>query len=265
MDILAEKDKTNLDKDLISIIKLLKYKDNSIELVGSSKLKALQYFSDYDLNTYFEKPKQPDLKQFLLTVISNITRYDKLYFIELKFQTLKGEKVKFTPSTIHTLEDKFISNSFFEHLHFIKLDIVGYIQKRFIEISVNYFFIRKSLSLHQYVKSMNDDMNQMKKEKNYFKLLKRKFNIYRANNNKVMCVKLIDYFNSDIGRDYQIKSTLEAMELVYNNYKDSFTKQLIVNELKSIKNTATISSIKSLIKHYKTICNKDAEKMIKTL
>ena len=87
----------------------------------------------------------------------------------------------------------------------IKMDIVTLQNGRFIEISEVYnIYIdgesNSDYSIENIRKELTDDMNEMIKEGNLMKALKRKYSILNLDNkDKAVREKLIDYFNSPIG------------------------------------------------------------------
>ena len=86
MDILEKKQKGEFDNDLKDIIKILKFKNNPIELKGSSSLKSQQYFSDYDIFTiirynYGVEEIYDEFHKILNNIISSYDLYISLPWI----------------------------------------------------------------------------------------------------------------------------------------------------------------------------------------
>jgi hypothetical protein len=124
-----------------------------------------------------------------------------------KFILNKGKKVYF--------EDAFNAKSM------IKIDIIAFINKKFTEFS-NIFEISKLTEKEkhtnqEYKTKMLDDIKKYKNENNYFKALKRFYNLHKQNN------KIIDFFNSKTGKIYHYYSNLETIKILLENYKDSST------------------------------------------
>ena len=243
MDILEKKQKGEFDNDLKDIIKILKFKNNPIELKGSSSLKSQQYFSDYDIFTiirynYGVEEIYDEFHKILNNIISS---YD-LYFIEFKLQTKKGKKFKWLPNDEFGFEE---FKKHFKDIDFAKIDIVARNQNIFIEVSCNYIF-NDEISLSgdnitnekQNIKDINeltDGIKDLKKENNYFKILKRMFSIYKLQNDTHKIKMLNKIFNSDMGMTYKKISNLEAIKLVKEHYKDADTKKKIEINLLDIK------------------------------
>jgi hypothetical protein len=72
---------------------------------------------------------------------------------------------------------------------------------------------------------INDDIKELSKNKEYYKVLKRQFNIYKANKDYPKLLELTEYFNSDIGKKYQTKSNLEAIKKILSICKDTLTNR----------------------------------------
>ena len=87
MDILQPKYKNLLDKKLLNIINLIKFKNNNIELKGCSSLSSQKYFSDYDLFSNISIiPTIEDTYNEFKRMLDELEKND-IKFIELKLQT----------------------------------------------------------------------------------------------------------------------------------------------------------------------------------
>jgi hypothetical protein len=89
--------------------------------------------------------------------------------------------------------------------------------------------------------------------------LKRQFNIYKANKDYPKLLLLTDYFNSDIGKQYQIKSNLEAIKKIHSIYKDTLTNRKIEINLKDIKDDVNVNNKNSKLKEYSKEINDNAK------
>jgi hypothetical protein len=121
--------------------------------------------------------------------------------IQQGYKELSGSRREYF---IDALQDKAI----------IKLDIVYYIYDQFIEFS-NIFEIyygnKTYMPSINILESLKDDMNDLIREGNYFKYLKRLFVLEKINKNEQMVNNLIDVFNSNLGLVYKIASQLKTM------------------------------------------------------
>ena len=123
MDILQPKYKNLLDKKLLNIINLIKFKNNNIELKGSSSLSSQTYFSDYDLFSNISIiPNIEDTYNEFKRMLDELEKND-IKFIELKFQTKDDKKIWFKPNKPFTV-NKFKKD--YDNIDFIKLDIIPF-------------------------------------------------------------------------------------------------------------------------------------------
>jgi hypothetical protein len=255
MDILEKKEKSQFDNDLKDIIKILKFKNNPIELKGSSSLKSQKYFSDYDLFTniilnYGVDEVYDEFRKILNNIISS---YD-LYFIEFKIQTKKGKKYRWFPNDDFKYED---FKKAFKDVDFAKIDIVSRTVNIFIEVSCIYKFSQDVLPTEEYISSLNKDIKELKKEGNYYKILKRLFNIFKLENNIHNIEMLTKVFNSELGKQYKTISNLEAIESLKKYYKDADTNKKIEINLTDINEPHTENNLKK----YKNELNDKAKKI----
>ena len=106
------------------------------------------------------------------------------------------------------------------HEGMIKLDLVAFINSRFIEISEVYNITLNKKSNMNYSKSevlkeLNSEYIDLVKDDNYMKALKRMFSIIKSNNPKDKKLDiLINYFNSPIGLLYRCKADLETITII---------------------------------------------------
>jgi hypothetical protein len=212
--------------DVLHLISDLRFGKMPIELVGSASLRNQRYFSDYDFFSVTGKSTPYKTYEELNNIIRKISNNSNYYPIELKIQLDNGEKIKkFHPIDLSYDEFK----SAFNIIDFIKIDLVLFTDSRFIEVSIIYKMnITKKFTVDMYTRELQKDIQELKKEKNYYKILKRYFNLARVTNNKDLMISLMKLFNSDVGQMYQYKSNLEAIKLVKDFYKnDDKVKQKI--------------------------------------
>jgi len=256
MDILQPKYKNLLDKKLLNIINVIKFKNNNIEIKGSSSLSSQKYFSDYDLFSNISIiPNIEDTYNEFKRILEELDKND-IKFIELKFQTKDNKKIRFKPNKPFTL-NKFKKE--YDNIDFIKLDIIPFISNTFIEVSIIYKFNKDKLTTSNYIEMLNDDIKELNKNKEYYKILKRKFNIYKAKKDYPKLLELTNYFNSDIGKQYQIKSNLEAINKIHEIYKDNLTNRKIEINLKDIKDDVNFNNINNKLKEYSKNINTNAK------
>jgi len=260
MDILETKGNFDLKDEIKNIMKILKFKNNPIELKGSGSLKSQEYFSDYDFLTKIKYNYSPnEIYDEFKNIISDILRDKDLYFIELKIQKDK-KKYRWYPSDNFDKDD-FIKK--FKDALFVKLDIVSYIDKYFIDISCIYDFSNKTLSTEDYISNIQKDIKVLKKERKFYKILKRLFSIYKVQNNKNGMLLLTKTFNSDLGALYKKISNIEAIENVLKYYNDDMTKHKVEINFKEIKESP--KTYKNDFVSYNERINNEAKNIYKNL
>ena len=255
------KRKKGSDPEINKFLKELQYKNDKILVKGSNNYLNQKYFSDYDLYANLVQTDSKDIFDNIMKIINKTNDNPDMYFIEMKIQKSNGEKIKFNKIDDITF-DKFNKN--FSNLDYIKLDYVVRVYNNLFEMSCNYFFSsEKERNSDNIVKELLESIKDLKKENNYFKILKRIFsinNFYNQNDKLVdeKTVNLISKFlNSDeYGKMYQIMGILEANKKLVENYNDKNTIKKIIINLKDLGYAPDIRIINKEIKDiYKKINN----------
>jgi hypothetical protein len=236
MDILHKRNISEFDYKIIDIIKILKFNKYKIDIKGSSSLKSQQYFSDYDFFCQIpDKIGGDEAYNTIINIVRKVGEQFGIYFIELKLQTLNNKKIRWYDAD-NIDKNKFVK--YFNDVDFIKLDIVANIDNRLTEISVIYKF-GENITV-DYISGLKSDIKELKKEGKYYKVLKRMFNIYKAEGDKDKLVDLTKFFNSEYGQIYKRLSNLDAIKLVADNYDDNTTKKIIKYNLKELGNLSQL-------------------------
>lgn len=244
--------------ELHNINKILQFKNNKIDVKGTSSYKAQKYFSDYDLfSSISGKHKPDDIFDEIQNIFSRIKSDPNLYFIELKVQN-KNSKKKFF--NMDFTKQQFIKSV--KDLDYIKIDVIARFGNIFIEVSIIYSFNKEEPNSKSYIDSLKDDIKELLKEGNYYKVLKRYFALYKTMGDKKKLLDLTKYFNSDMGAMYQKTSNLKALKLLLDNYDDENTIKKVIINLKDIKEDPDYLLIKKNIKKYEKIYNNDAKKIL---
>lgn len=263
MDILQEKQRGEYDYELMKIIKNLQYKNFKIEFKGSASLKSQRFFSDYDLFTNISENQTSEEAYITLKdIINNVSKMDNVYFMELKMEKKNGEKIKFY--TVESIKYPKFKKAY-ENIDFVKIDYITFLNNVFMELSIIYQFGKGEMEKKEYLKSLKEDMQELKKENKYYKLLKRLFNVYKMEENREGIIFLNEVFNSDLGEIYQKISNLEAIISLSKVYKDKETKKRILINLKDIRETGTLPTIRRRIKKYNKILNEIAREIYEEL
>ena len=259
-------EKRRYNNNLLNVISLIRYDNYKIELLGSASLQSQKYYSDYDLFSVIKKDDTETAFNKFNKILENIKENPYLYFIELKIQTKNNEKYKINPKQKLTYNN---FEKYFKDVDFVKIDLVNYDENTFMEVSIIYKIDDKEIEEQEYKKSLTDDIKDLITEKKYYKALKRFLNIFRLENKTKKVVELTNFFNSNVGLLYRIKSNLEAIDLVKEYYKDKTTKKRIELNLKHIKpftfeyNNITYDVLTNFDKLNEYINNRGLEQMKK--
>lgn len=199
---------------LYELVKALTFKDNKLNLAGSSGLKSQQYGSDYDFNTIIKDDLNADqLFTEFSKIIKRIDDSDSIYFVEFKMENTDGKKKKFfKPDDI--TKKSFTDFYDTKKIAFIKIDVVYRMGNEFMEASVIYLFNTEADD--NYLENLKKDMLDYLDEGMYYKALKRLFSILKEDDegNGEKLVALTKFFNSETGALYQFNSQLKALELL---------------------------------------------------
>ena len=265
MDVLKIKP---VSKIIVDYIKILQYKNKKVEIKGSSSLQSQQYYSDIDLFSDISSIADNSIEIYreIMRILHHANLRHDMYFIEFKIQTLHN-KYKF-----HKIEDitesKFIKD--FKDVQFIKIDFVIRLNYKFMELSIIYNFDKKYEDV-DFIKMMNDDIKELMKENNYYKILKRVFSkiAYQKEEHlqydKALLIFLSKFFNSEYGKQYQEVNNLKALDLLLTHYNDMKTIKLVLDNLRDINIEPNIKLIKSAIKQKESYINKEAKRIFKTI
>jgi len=257
MNLLEEKDKIQL-RDLYYLFDILQYDNNKVNLVGSSSLKSQYYFSDYDFNTTIRKKQKPtEIMGKIEDILKEMNNDENNYFIEMKIE-YNDDKNKLKIFEYNDIKNLNIED--YENVNIIKLDYIVKFDYEFVEVSMIYNFSNTKKSKRQLINHYNDDIKELKKDNNYFKVLKRIFSIKRLDfyNNKDDLVKLTKFFNSNFGKMYKIISNLKTIKILLDNYNNKKIIKQVINNLK-IYNIYNIEEINKYINKYSKIYNKEAK------
>ena len=229
------------------IIHLISYPKCIPDIVGSSSMR-FNYSNDYDLFTIVSSHQNFDtLKIDVLNKFTQMFKEFKLnkniYFIELMAGVDKDNKaIKWTMDEV--INNKKSEYKFTEILNkesVIKIEIISYFNGIFtpfsnvFEFKINNVGVNQKLTTIDTVKSLVKEVKKYHEKKNYMKVLKRLFIISLQTKNKALSVKLIDLFNSDIGKIYKVKSSVESIKDVLEQYKDKQTVERIKNNVEMLK------------------------------
>ena len=255
---LFEKKKLNEFSKKVKFVFNLLTISRKFNVIGSASLKNIRYSNDYDLNELYSKPMGEEealekIKHMFQYKFVEAEKDTTLFITDFKCGIDKdGEPLRWSKMDM-AKGFKIISNG--ETITFenalllkgdIKLDVVKLVNGIFTEFSDNYYIklgnrsnfnsedTEKENIKHSLLQSFHEYYYQ---ENNLFKGLKRAFS-YLLNDgvkkNKATLTKLINFFNSPVGKIYQAKSNIGTIILLIEN-NSKFRKPSIADVKKNIK------------------------------
>jgi hypothetical protein len=197
----------------------------------------MKNYSDYDIYTNIKRSyTNIEIYDEFMKILRYILNNSNLYFLELKIESKNGKKYKWFPNEIIKKND-FIKS--LEDLNFIKIDFSSYSNYMFNEISINYDFYSEDTNntkktKNEIIKDFETDIKDLKKNKKYFKILKRIYSISKLNKDSYKMKKLQNIFNDTYGVMYKTISNLKLIEQIQKYYKDPQTKKKIEINLSTL-------------------------------
>ena len=247
----------------IKMIGKLMSLESKINIVGSANVKRNLYYSDYDLFENVKGKSEQLIYNHFKAIFNIIKTSPNVVISDFKLgQNEKGESLRWDFSDIMKGEKNGISfKKALKMDSIIKLDIIIYINGRFIEISdvFNIYLNGKSnmnYSKEEVIKELTNDYKELVNDGNYFKSLKRMYSIIKLNDDKDVRLNiLVDYFNQPIGLLYRCKSDLETINIILHYNK--FTLDQIKNSLQMIKEIVSAYPITNNLESISKLTNKD--------
>jgi hypothetical protein len=232
MDVL---EKSYPKQNIVSIMKILKYNKNPLELVGTGSMKSQYYPADYDFLSKITNKLSPT-KSYIefMNILHNIQKRDDLFFIEFKIQDMNGNKHKVFK--IEDLTQSIFQKFFNDNLELCKIDCIVMLNGIFKELSVIYFFNPKKPDMKEYVKVLLKDQENYIDEEKYYKSLKRLMlaTKYQDPPDKSLIIAITQLFNSSVGALYQLKNEIDACIIFLDKYHDKLSSKRAKTFIKNI-------------------------------
>ena len=275
-----------LDSNLTKVFHFLELSSNHAVLIGSSRIRNILYNNDYDLNENLNIDDTIQvlnkLHQEFIDIFRRAYSNEQYYIIDFKCGYIKNEAIRWT---FNDLKRGYITNgskkiTFQECLlmpdNITKLDLVYILNGLFTDINILYNLHivndkkdlpkEKELNVNNVKSSIKEDIQDLVKEKKYFKVMKRSFALSVINKN--MDQKLLELFNSDYGRFYKVISMLKiVLEMLQQTFKP-VTMVLIKNNLEYIKqfgSHVTSFNINNELNRFANILQLKKSKMIEEI
>ncbi len=266
MELTKEKTKSEYNEDVKKLISIFTFNNIKPILKGSYGLSNIDYYADYDFwviienRNYSVKENYEEFKKILNLILDNMD----IYFLEFKTQDLKGNKFKWLPNEYFDFDN--FKKYFSENKEYCKIDVVLWSDNKFIEASVNYWFSFENKTPEKGKKEFNESIKELKKEGNYYKVLKKLYSLEVLKENKkdkILIDNLITIFNSELGKIYKDINNIDAIEKVKEYYGDEpLTKKRIELNLNEIE---YYENYKQLYNKNKKYLNEEAKKLYNKL
>lgn len=216
------------DHEIKKFTDMLKFNNEQLIIKGSYSIKNIYYYGDVDLfSPINDRYNIDEIYNVFLSILNDVCSNPFTYFIEFKIQQNNGNKTKYYD--IQQFKTKFKKD--FKNVEYCKIDLVVFVDYIFLEMSCIYQFHSKKSN---YIDDIKSDVIEQADDGNYFKALKRMFLIAVANNDYNNVQKLINVFNSPLGKKYALLSNMKAIQLIMAMYPelDEVTKNRILINLK---------------------------------
>ena len=250
MNVLAPREKSAWKDEIKKVYRIFQLPNLPLQLKGSASLQSQQYFSDYDFFCNAPMYNETDFKNIFGNIRDKLFNDPRIYPIETKLEK-DGKKYRYYKNDPITTSAKDVD--------LLKIDIIVRVENEFTQVSCLYSFSKTPLSKEEYIKELNDEIDDFKREGLYYKALKRKFSIFKIEQNLPKLVLLTRYFNSSDGLIYQKISNIDAVIQLKEYYNDPETIKRIEVNMKQIG-----VRIKDKDKLYKRI-NTNAKKLFDDL
>lgn len=203
--------------EIKKLFNIFKFEDKFPKIKGSASLRSQQYIGDYDFFIYIGEPNKNKLFNEISRILNKLIEDNNFYFIEMKIQTLDGDKKRYYYG------DEFKKKDFMkiQNIDFIKIDILAFINYEFKEVSIIYKLgDSNDENDNEFIKNIKEDIKELKQEGSYYKILKRLYSIAKIKDDRKMINLLTRFFNSDVGKLYSRYSNIQAILLGLEYYKN---------------------------------------------
>jgi hypothetical protein len=262
--------------------------ESKVNVVGSASIQRSIYYSDYDLFETIQNKTSSVILNHFRSVFNIIKSAPNTVISDFKCgSSPNGFPLRWDYSEIHSGINNGVSfDEAIQQKGIIKLDIISFINGRFVEITEVYNVKMNGKSNMDYtneevVKSITADYKDEVKKLNFMKALKKMYSISKLINNKDPLLDiLVNYFNSPIGLLYRCKADLETILTIlsYNKFElkdiieslqtlkeqiSAFPVNNDIEKISKIKLKADMKTqLKKQIQNINDFVNRDAKKFI---
>ena len=114
---------------------------------------------------------------------------------------------------------------------------------------------------NQYKASLKEDIDELIKEKQYYKVLKRLFSLYRIDKDYEKLLQLNEIFNSELGEKYKKISNLKTLSVIKDEYNDYSTHKKIIINLKALGENSRVKNVENRADVLEEQLNNEAKKI----
>jgi hypothetical protein len=203
-----------MEKEIINKLSI----SNSIELIGSNSIGKLKYSTDFDLQEYIVIKKVKDYQKYvgrIQTIFISFKKSDKVFITDFKSGYYNTQPVRWNYDDIingFKMIDG-ITINLFETLQLtnnkIKIDLIAFINDKFVEFSCNYYFHTSDVDVTDIYKSLLLDVKKYYHAKKFMKMLKRLLSYRMIRNQNID--DMITFLNSEAGLLYQLQHQLDVI------------------------------------------------------
>lgn len=217
-----------------------------MKVIGSASLRSIQFVGDYDANDIISGAPAKVAKG-LRDAVKRLQAMPDVIIGDIKCGGTAQEPLRWTPAQIiagkngHTSLEEAVA-----HEAMRKMDAIGLVGGRYVELSVVYLYPSESLSDKKLVSILQEAIKELLGEKNYWKALKRYFSIQRLTNRK-RAEEMVPIFNGDLGRLYSVITDIATLLYLLENKEGD--KKALREEIDAFKaRLSNIWRLKAFIK-----------------
>ena len=223
-------------------------------LVGTTPIEQIKYKTDVDIFSYDKFSNKPEAYELVYKMFkekfNNAYNNPTIWITDFKCGNVKSIPIRWSREDMNAgykiIDDvRYDFTTCLQQKSMIKLDVLALIDGILNEFSEVYFisfgknqnYFSELSTTKELSKMVYNDALEYKEKGKYYKSLKRLFAYLRLNENKnkKKIQKLLDWFNSPVGKLATLKGDLEELELLINQGFRSVSDNLIKRQLDHIK------------------------------
>lgn len=196
--------------------------NNKIELIGSNSNDLIKYKTDYDFQEIYLissiKTKMKVVKKFR-SIFKALGSMNDVFITDFKAGVYKSHPLRWTSEDIVKGYQSIDSHPVYladclnnKDGNIIKIDIIAYVNGKYCEISVNYYFYTSEKESNDIFLSLLLDIKKYYHEDKIIKMYKRIYS-YRIMKDENVD-DLIDLFNSEVGFLNLLAHDIEVIEFI---------------------------------------------------